>query len=112
MVSKLSGNNHKNRFKTLKPEERVLCITTVDKEVSERIKFFVKRTKQVLVLPNAMLDKLQSLKFMMINPMPQYDVQIKDLSKGNQKNEDENVSKPFFRTAEVSKSQIKANFIA
>ena len=63
-------DNGLNRFKTLKPEERVLCITTVDKEVTERIKLFVHRTKQILSMPNAVGDRLQSLKFIMSNPLP------------------------------------------
>ena len=48
----------------------------------------------------------------MVNPLPQYDVQIKDITKGKTKNDEEEVSKLVFRTVEVSKSQIKANSFA
>ena len=89
-----------------------MCITTVDKEVTERIKHFVHRTKQVLAMPNAVGDRLQSLKFLMVNPLPQYDVQIKDITKGKTKNEEEEMSKLIFRTCEASKSQIKATLFA
>lgn len=48
----------------------------------------------------------------MVNPLPQYDVQIKDITKGKTKNEEEEVSKLVFRTCEASKSQIKATLFA
>ena len=89
-----------------------MCITTVDKEVTERIKHFVHRTKQVLAMPNAVGDRFQTLKFIMMNPLPQYDVQIRDITKGKTKNEEEERSNLIFRTVEPSKSQLKANSFA
>ena len=63
------------------PEERVLCLTTIDKEVCDRISQLVMRTRQTIaMLPHTSLDKLQALNFIMLkqNDQPQYDVQIKD----------------------------------
>ena len=64
-------------------------------------------------MPNAVGDRFQTLKFIMVNPLPQYDVQIRDITKGKTKNEEEERSNLIFRTVETPKSHIvKANSVA
>lgn len=59
------------RFKSLSTEERVLCLTTIDKDICDIVtEQFCKRQKQAHSLAASVnkVDKLQTLLFAMIAP--------------------------------------------
>ena len=110
----------KEWFKSLSAEERVLCLTTIDKEVGDLISnTFCKRQKQNQWPSNAAhlsgLDKLQSLLFLMTRPQAkQWNFEVSEVTQDRSKKlQDElQTKKPFFSTLEANKKREPAKFAA
>ena len=72
------------RFKGLTSEERVYCLTTIDKEICDTVRKTMVERQRIHEAANFSaqhgLDKLQSLLFVMIPPDVNWEVQINDLT--------------------------------
>ena len=110
-----------NRFKGLTTEERVLCVTTIDREICEIIRNdFCKRQRQAnsISAPMNGLDKLQTLLFLnQPRQQNQWEFSIEDRSQKNGSNkakklDEQQPPKAFFSTVEASKKRSPPKFLA